>query len=138
MQHSSILPVRKSRSFYSQFEVKAFKDLSKTDKYLLVIFINLATYINICLKYTIFFNFTFQVTYSNSSYIFKTLVSITKPFSEILNTCSQHSSSSLSFQLPEKRNCLNICMKLLLAILSEHNLCESTWSYSSILWRAKN
>lgn len=57
MQHSSILPMRKSRSFFTQFEVKAFKDLSKTDKYLLVIFINLATYINILFKIYYFFQF---------------------------------------------------------------------------------
>lgn len=40
LTHSSILPTRQSRIVFStQFEIKAFKDLNKIDRNLLVIFI---------------------------------------------------------------------------------------------------
>lgn len=80
--------------FFTQFEIKAFKNLKKTDKYLLVIlkFINVATYITNSILFNIyylFFTFTVQATYSNSSHTFQMPVAMMGPSSEILNAFSQ-------------------------------------------------
>lgn len=120
--------------FFTHFEIKAFKDLNKTDRHLLVIF-NLATFIN---NYTLFKIYYFS--FSHSKQLIQTLHTHLRPqypsqgHSLGYTILSQFSSSPLPFQWPEIQNFLNICMRLLQAILLELNLCESTWSYTFSPW----